>query len=99
MEQEIPKYKKKKESNTSKSKSKSNHKHKYHKCLLIHNGYPVVGEVCSICGKIYNIHFHETEETEDHFYRQLDADEVFEKYKELPKYEIVDIFQKYVAVE
>ena len=95
---EIPKYHKKKQSSTSKSSTKSKHKHEYKPCLLIHNNHPHWATVCKICGKIGNLHFFETEHTEDGYYRSLDNDEVYEKYKDLEKYYIEDIWQKYVPV-
>lgn len=98
IDNEIPKYHKKKQPSTSKSSTKSKHKHEYEPCLLIHNGHPHWATVCKICGKIYDLHFFETEHTEDGFHRSLDDDEVFEKYKDLEKHYIDDIWQKYVPV-
>ena len=42
--------------------------------------------------------FFETEKTDKGFYRMLDNDEVFEKYKDLERIEIDDVFQKFVPV-
>lgn len=94
---EVPKHKKKKDSSTSKSKEKAKHKHEYIECLLIHNGHPHRATYCTICGKIGDIHFFETERSE-YGYRQLDYDEVFEMYKELEQIPVADIFQKYIPV-
>lgn len=96
---EIPKYRKKKSSSTSKSGIKSKHKHKYVDCLLVHNNHPHWATYCSICGKIGDLHFFETEKRKDGLYsRQLDCDEVFEKYKDLAKIDVEDIWQKYVPI-
>ena len=99
LDNEIPKYIKKKESSVSKSKVKSKHKHKYVDCLLVENGYPHKGTYCKICGKIGERSFFETERTENGFFRVLDTDEVFEKYKDLKKIYIDDIWQKYVVLD
>ena len=55
--------------------------------------------MCKICGKIDDLHFFETEKTEQGYYRSLDSDEVFEKYKDLENITIDDIWQKYVAID
>ena len=47
---------------------------------------------------IGDLHFFETERTEQGYYRNLDADEVFEKYKHLENIVIDDIWQKYVPI-
>lgn len=96
---EIPKYIKKKESSVSKSKVKSKHKHEYVDCLLIKdNDRPYKATYCRICGKIGDYNFYEVERTEDGYYRVLDTDEVFEKYKDLEKIYVEDIWQKYVVL-
>ena len=95
---EIPKHRKKKPSSTSKSKEKSKHKHEYKPCLLICDNRPHYATICKICRKIGNLHFFETEHTEQGYYRNLDPDEVYEKHKDLEKYYIEDIWQKYVPV-
>lgn len=99
MEEDVAKYRKKKESSTSKSKTKSKHKHWYSECLLIHHDHPHRAEYCTICGKIGNVHFFEAERTEDGYYRQLDYDEVFHRYYDLPRFNVDDIFQKFVLLE
>lgn len=97
---EIPKYIKKKESSVSKSKVKSKHKHEYTYCLLVKdNDRPYKAKYCKICGKIGDINFFETERTEDGYYRVLDTDEVFEKYKDLDKIYVEDVWQKYVTFD
>ena len=95
---EIPKHRKKKRSSISKSSTKSKHKHEYKEVLLIHNNRPHLATVCKTCGKISDLHFFETEKREDGMYRQLDFDEVFEKYKDLENIVIEDIWQKYVPI-
>ena len=100
LDNEIPKYIKKKKSSVSKSKVKSKHKHEYVDCLLIKdNDRPYKAKYCKICGKIGDIKFFETEQTEDGYYRVLDTDEVFEKYKDLEIIHIEDIWQKYVVLD
>lgn len=98
IDNEIPKYRKKKQSSTSKSSTKSKHKHEYKEVLLIHNDRPHLATACKICGKIGDLHFFETEKREDRLYKQFDSDEVFEKYKDLEKIIIGDIWQKYVPI-
>lgn len=98
IDNEVPKHRKKKKSSVSKSGTKSNHKHEYRECLLIHDTHPHRAAYCKICGKIGDIHFFECEKREDGLYRQLDYDEVFEKYKDLEKIYIDDIWQKYVPI-
>ena len=93
IENEIPKHRKKKQSSTSKSSTKSKHKHEYKEVLLIHNDRPHWATVCKICGKIDDLHFFESERTEE------GADEVFEKYNDLEKIVIDDIWQKYVPID
>ena len=98
IDNEIPKHRKKKQSSTSKSNTKSKHKHEYKEVLLIHNDRPHWATVCKFCGKIGYLHFYETEPYRDGMYRQLDCDEVFEKYKDLETIVIDDIRQKYVPI-
>lgn len=97
-EDDVGKYKKKKQSNISKSKRKSNHKHEYKDCLLIdRDGKLHKGKYCKICGKIDDVNFFETEKSE-YGYRVLDDDEVFEKYKDLEKFYVDSIWDKYVVI-
>ena len=100
LENDIPKYKKKKNSTISKSLDKSKHKHEYVDCLLIvgNRKYPYKAAYCKVCGKIGDMHLFETEKTDNGTYRQLDYDEVYEKYKKLEKIHIDDIFQKYIPI-
>ena len=98
IDNEIPKYRKKKQSSTSKSNTKSKHKHEYKEVLLIHNNRPRRATVCKICGKIGDLHFFEAERTEQGYYRSLDSNEVFEKYKDLENIFIYDIWQKFVPI-
>ena len=100
LDNEVPKHIKKKESSVSKSKVKSKHKHEYVDCLLVENDrYPHKAKYCKICGKIGDIKFFEAERTEDGYYMVLDTDEVFEKYKDLEKFYVDDIWQKYVMLD
>lgn len=96
IEQEIPKYKKKTKSNTSKSSNKAKHKHEYKECLLINKNSPYLASYCVICGKIYNWTIC-TEKCE-HGYRMLNDEEVFEKYKNLEKYIVEDLWAKYLSM-
>lgn len=97
---EVHKHIKKKESSVSKSKEKSKHKHEYVDCLLIENNrYPHKAKYCKICGKIGDFEIFELEEFENGLFRILDHDEVFEKYKDLEKFYVDDIWQKYVILE
>ena len=98
IENDIPKHRKKKQSSTSKSGKKSKHKHEYKEVLLIHNDKPHWATICKICGNIGDLHFFETESYRDGMWRQLDYDEVFEKYKDLENIVIDDIWQKYVPI-
>lgn len=95
---EIPKHRKKKQSSTSKSSTKSKHKHEYEPCLLIHNNHPHRATYCKICGKISDLQLFETEPYRDGMWRLLDSDEVYEKYKDLEKIVIDDIWQKFVPI-
>lgn len=97
---EIPKHIKKKKSSVSKSKEKSKHRHEYIDCLLIEDdSKPHKATCCKICGKVGNIKFFETEKTVHGTYRMLNAEEVFEKYKDIPQISVKDIFQKYVPID
>lgn len=100
LENDTPKYRKKKDSSTSKSKVKSKHKHEYVDCLIItkERKCPHKSTYCKICGKIGDIHFFETEPIGNGLYRQLDVDEVYEKYNDLENIFVDDILQKYVPV-
>lgn len=97
---EVPKHIKKKESSVSKSEKKSKHKHEYVDCLLIEkDNSPHKATYCKICGKIGDLNFFESEKCEDGLYRMLHDDEVFEKYKDLEKIYVEDIWQKYVVID
>lgn len=101
LEEKNTKYRKKKDSSTSKSSSKSDHKHDYSKeCLLIVEGnvHPKHAVYCSICGKIKNTIFFETEKEEGGLYRVLDSDEVYEKYKDLDHIFVKDVWQQYIPI-
>lgn len=98
---EIPKHRKKKHSSTSNAKEKADHKHEYVECLFIEgsNNYPHKGTYCNICRKIGDMNFFESTHTEDGLLLVLDADETFEKYKNLEQIHIDSIWQKYIPVE
>lgn len=97
---EVLKHIKKKQSSVSKSKEKSKHKHEYIDCLLIgDDGKPHKATYCKICGKIRDIKFYETLKTDHGAYRMLNAQEVFEKYKDILQISVKDIFQKYVPID
>ena len=100
LENDIPKHRKRKESSTSKSKVKSNHKHEYVDCLLVvgENRRPHKATYCKICGKIGDLAFFDTVPCGNGFSRILDTDEVYEKYKDLEKIYVDDIWQKYVPI-
>lgn len=99
--EDIPKYRKKKESSTSKSNIKSEHKHNYSKkCLLItkDSKRPYYATYCSVCGKIENVSFFESVKEDGGHYRALNTDEIYEKYKDLEKIYVNNIWQKYVPI-
>lgn len=99
-DRETPKYRKKKLSSKSKSCVKSKHKHQYEQCLLLHEGRSYRADYCKICGKIGRVYYFETENIGSQPYRRLlDNEEINERYKNLPKYEVDDIFQKYVVIK
>lgn len=93
---EIPKYRKKKSSVSSASK-KSKNKHIYKDCLLIMENGSHKAQYCTICGKIGNIEFFETEKVNGG-YRMLTDTEIYNKYKNIIKFEIESVFQKYVVI-
>lgn len=97
IENEIPKYRKKRNSSTSASKSKSSHRHEYSPCLLMEKGRPHRAEYCGICGKINNLQFFECV-PQNGLQRMLQDDEILEKYKDLPKFEVDSIWEKYVPI-
>ena len=94
-ENEIPKYRKKRNSSTSASKSKSSHRHEYSPCLLMEKGKPHLAEFCGICGKINNVHFGEVKMRGGKTMLLWD-EEVLEMYKDLPKFEVESIWEKYL---
>lgn len=102
IDNEIPKHRKKKPSSTSKSKEKSNHKHEYVECLLINkeSNKPYKAIYCKVCGKIYDVKMFETIEINEcsNRCRLMNNEEIFEKYKDLEKYYVEDIWQKYVSI-
>lgn len=58
---------------------------------------PHKAQYCTICGKIGNIEFFETEKVNGG-YRMLTNAEIYNKYKNIIKFEIESIFQKYVVI-
>lgn len=100
-EVEVGKYKKKTKSNISKSKSKSKHKHISRQCLLVDKNRPYLATYCSICGKVQNWQVpvsHGEIVGGKKCARQLTSEEVFEKYRELERVKVEDIFIKYIPV-
>ena len=98
LENHISRHQKKKDSSVSKSNVKSKHKHEYVECLFINNGTPHRGTHCKICGKIGEVRWFETEKLDNGMWKQIDYDEVYEKYSHMEKIEIEDMFQKYVCI-
>lgn len=97
---EEPKYRKKKDSSVSKSKVKSNHKHQYEQCLLVCPNHVFRASYCTLCGKVRGIKFFETESIGHRLLRMLTAEEVFERYSDLERFEISDLSAaKYVQIE
>lgn len=100
IEDEVGKHKKKKESSISKSDRKSKHKHEYKDCLLIDkDNYPHKAIYCEICGKINDVSFFESEKINERCYKFLNFKEVFEKYKNLEKFYVNSIWDKYVGLD
>ena len=94
---EKARYRKKKPSNLSKAKAKSDHKHVNKACLLICDStYVYYANYCIICGKIINWEI--PMEKESGYYRELSSEEIFEKYRDLERKEITDIFDKYIPI-
>lgn len=84
-EELVPRHRKK----SNKKVKKSNHKHVYEPCLIMWDGHLSSGTHCSICGKIGDMKFFETERCEDrpHVHRMLSQKEILEKYKDLECYD------------
>ena len=99
VDNEIGKYKKKKNGGSSKSKAKSKHKHAYSEYLLMEGGRPHLALCCNVCGKIYNVMMCETKRLESGCYAALTDAEIFEKHADLPRAEVLTIFQKYISVD
>lgn len=97
---EEPKYRKKKDSSVSKFKVKSNHKHQYEQCLLICPNHVFRASYCTLCGKVRGIKFFETESIGHRLLRMLTAEEMFERYSDLERFEISDLnAAKYVQIK
>ena len=103
------KYKKRMWSNLSSAAKKSKHKHTYVPCMFSYYWiHPATGkrytkyakgEYCSICGKVNNVVFGETEKIPDSkMYRQLSDDEFYARHKDLPVMHIDTPFDKYVIL-
>lgn len=96
-ENEIPKYKKK----SNKTTKKSNHRHDYIDCLLLDksSNHYHASQYCSICGKIGETKFLESEETPEGYHHILSDSEIVEKYKDYEIKEVEEIFKdRYVAL-
>lgn len=99
IDEDVGKYKKKKESNVSKAKRKSKHKHEYIDCLLIDkDDKPHKAKYCKICGKIDDIKFFEAKKLENNKYLVLEDEEIFNKYKDLEKFYVNSLLNKYVIL-
>jgi hypothetical protein len=101
---EVPKRLKRRESSISKSNKKADHKHIYKECLLTveDRKRPYRAIYCIKCGKIENIYLTELEKVyvgEDMYRCVLGAQEVYDKYKDLEKFSVKDIWQKYLPIE
>ena len=93
------KYKRKKESNISKSNKKSNHKHIYEDCLLIDDKHVYKAQYCIICGKRNSIKWFDSISIGNGYHLLLSNDEKLEKYKDLKRFEVKDIFkEKFVKI-
>lgn len=85
----IPKHRKK----SKKKSKKSDHKHLYEPCLvhwLIQDSSHIMkGERCSVCGKIGDVDFFETEPVEGkpRLCKLLGGKEILEKYPDLDIYD------------
>jgi hypothetical protein len=91
MENEIPKYKKISLKATTK---KSKHKHLYGQCLLIDVSKNVSrANYCVECGNIGDIFMFESIDAGNGYNRMLNSEEVLDKYKDLPKKLVDDIFK------
>lgn len=84
-EDEDVKYRSKKKKKTPK---KSDHKHIYEECLFIWDNRVHRGERCSICGKVGDVHFFETEPCENsRFVKMISGKQVLDKYPDLDIYD------------
>ena len=92
-------HKKKKESSKSKAKKKAGHKHIYAPCLFVKDNRPYVSEYCTICGKVGETKLFQAEKIVGGYYRKLNAEEIYQRYHNLPQIHTEDMFPKYVPVE
>ena len=93
---DIPKYKKK---SSTKHIPRSDHKHNYGDCLLVDNeNRPYKAKYCIICGKIKGLEFWQTVKRDDKTYLQLDSNEVFKIFADLPTFKVVSCWDKYVIL-
>lgn len=104
LEDSIAKYRKKKNSDTSKSCKKSDHKHKSIEVLLYNaeRGKHNRAKICAICGKVQVLHYFETESVDTRDLtrrgrRVLVEDEVYERYKHLPIFNISKSLDDYIS--
>lgn len=100
LEQTVEKYRKKKASNTSKSKAKADHKHKYKDCLFVIDSKPYLGSYCTICGKIHDwtVPTYRVRTSCGLCYRMMTTDAIFEKYKDLEKIAVTNLWAKYIPL-
>lgn len=101
-ENAVPKHRKKRNSSKSKSKDKSDHKHEYCYCIFTFSQFPTmakVGAYCSKCGKTdWPYTRMEVDESEDGYMRLLTKEEILNKYKDFPVFELSEFGQKYIPV-
>lgn len=96
---ETPSHRKRsKTSSLSKSFKKSKHKHMYQPCLLSENSRLCRASYCTICGKINDLRFSETERLPSGCYRLLSQEEVWNLYKDYPVFEVSDVFVSHVSL-
>ena len=96
---DAPKYMKRRASNKSDAREKSKHRHIYTDCLLVEDGHPHKATYCKLCGKIQDVKMFETKKSpESSCSVVMKDDEIFDKYKELEKFQVKTIFAKYISL-
>ena len=87
IQNDIPKYKKKKASSLSKSRVKTKHKHEYVDCLLVEKEEPYKAAYCRVCGKVGKYDLFANHISVNGVMKVLNREEVFERYKDLERFE------------